>query len=111
MLYLCRNCKLEDYCRENMGMCLNGAGYSPKDKAATNALPTTPLDVQVGGDHYKDMPIQPIEFCQKNQLNFCESAVIKYVCRHRTKNGVEDIDKAIHILNVLKEIEYGGNPA
>ena len=71
MLYLCRNCKLEDCCRENMLLCSNGAGYSPKDEAATNAVPVTPLDVQVGGDHYKTMPIQPIEFCQKNQLNFC----------------------------------------
>lgn len=109
MLYICRECKNGTHCRENMAMCLNGAGYSPKNK--TPETHETPLDVQIGGSHYKNMPIQPIEFCQRNQLNFCESAVIKYVCRHRDKNGVEDIDKAIHILNVLKEIEYGGNPA
>lgn len=112
MLYICRSCTLDDYCRENMAMCMNGAGYSPKEKIEqTPSTPETPLDVQIGGSHYKNMPIQPIEFCQRNQLNFCESAVIKYVCRHRDKNGVEDIDKAIHILNVLKEIEYGGNHA
>ena len=34
MLYICRSCTNGDHCRENMGMCLNGAGYSPKDKAA-----------------------------------------------------------------------------
>ena len=111
MLYLCRNCKLEDCCRENMVMCLNGAGYSPKDEAATNAAPVTPLDVQVGGDHYKTMPIQPIEFCHKNGLGPCETLAIKYLCRYKNKNGAQDIDKAIHVLQLLKELEYGGNPA
>jgi len=65
----------------------------------------------VAGNHYKDMPIQPAEFCQRNRLNFCESAVIKYVCRHGNKNGVEDIRKAIHFLNLLIEFEYGGDHA
>ena len=65
------------------------------------------LDKQEGGGHYKDLPIQPVEFCQRNKLNFCESAVIKYVCRHQNKNGVQDIDKAIHFLELLKELEYG----
>lgn len=61
---------------------------------------------QIGGEHYKNMTIQPAEFCQKNRLNFCESAVIKYVCRHTDKGGAEDIRKAIHFLQLLLEIEY-----
>ena len=61
---------------------------------------------QVGGNHYCNMAIQPAEYAQLNQLNFCESAVIKYVSRHRNKNGAEDIKKAIHFLNLLLEIEY-----
>lgn len=61
---------------------------------------------QCDGSHYKNMPIQPIEFCQKNGLNFCESNVIKYVCRHRNKNGASDIKKAIHNLQLLLEMEY-----
>lgn len=64
------------------------------------------LSTQEGGDHYKNMNIQPIEFCQKNQLNFCESNVIKYVCRHKNKNGAQDIKKAIHNLRLLLEMEY-----
>jgi len=32
--------------------------------------------------------------------------VVKYVSRHRNKNGAEDIKKAIHFLNLLLEIEY-----
>ena len=61
---------------------------------------------QVGGSHYKDMPIQPVEYSQRNNLNFIEGCVIKYVSRHRSKNGAEDIEKAIHFLNLLLELEY-----
>ena len=64
------------------------------------------LNKQVSGSHYKDYPIQPVVFCQMNKLTFCESSVIKYVCRHRSKNGAEDIKKAIHFLELLLEIEY-----
>lgn len=64
---------------------------------------------QVGGNHYKELVIQPAEYCQKNNLNFCESSVIKYVTRHRNKNGIQDIKKAIHFLNLLIEYEYSDN--
>lgn len=67
---------------------------------------TDALDKQVGGNHYKHFAIQPAEYCQRNNLNSLESTVIKYVSRHRFKNGVEDIDKAIHCLELLKEIDY-----
>jgi len=67
---------------------------------------SSPFEIQVGGAHYKDMPIQPVEFCQRNGLGFCESSVVKYVTRHRSKNGRQDIEKAIHFLNLLLEIEY-----
>lgn len=61
---------------------------------------------QEGGGHYKDFPIQPVEFCQKNKLTFIESCVVKYVCRHGAKNGAQDIKKAIHFLEMLLELEY-----
>ena len=41
----------------------------------------TALKTQVGGSHYKDMAIQPIEYCQKNRLGYCESNAIKYISR------------------------------
>lgn len=63
------------------------------------------LDVQVGGDHYKTMPIQPVEFCMMNDLDACQSAVIKYVTRFRSKNGVQDLQKAKHYLDLLIEFE------
>ena len=66
----------------------------------------TALKKQIGGCHYNQMAIQPVEFIHANRLPFIEGAVIKYVCRHRTKNGAQDIDKAIHFLQMLKELEY-----
>jgi hypothetical protein len=61
---------------------------------------------QVGGSHYKDMTIQPIEFINGNKLGFVEGSVIKYTCRHRSKNGKQDLEKAIHFLKLLIEMEY-----
>ena len=64
------------------------------------------LDVQEGGDHYKNMAIQPVEFIAANKIQFLDGCVIKRVCRHRAKNGAEDIRKAIHELNLILELEY-----
>jgi hypothetical protein len=64
------------------------------------------LDDQIGGGHYKDMAIQPVEFIEKNEIPFIEGCVIKYVCRHGRKNGRQDIVKAIHFLNILLETRY-----
>tara|TARA_Y100000780_G_C13690927_1_gene419541 strand:+ start:207 stop:482 length:276 start_codon:yes stop_codon:yes gene_type:complete len=63
------------------------------------------LKKQEGGTHYKKLAIQPIEYCQRNNLNHCESSVVKYVTRWKDKNGVEDLKKAIHYLEYLIELE------
>lgn len=68
-------------------------------------METTAFETQVGGNHYKDMPIQPTEFIMKNNLNWCEGNAVKYICRHRAKGKSADIDKAIHYLELLKEYE------
>jgi hypothetical protein len=65
-----------------------------------------PLDVQVGGAHYKNMKIQPVEFITTNGLSFLEGNAIKYVCRHKVKGGRQDIEKAIHYLQLILETEY-----
>ena len=67
----------------------------------------TALDTQVGGGHYKDMAIPPIEFCMKNNLNACQTKVIKYITRYKTKNGLEDLEKAKHMIDLLIGFEYG----
>ena len=62
---------------------------------------------QIGGSHYKNMVMQPSEFINKNKLLFAEGNAIKYICRHSQKGGVEDIDKAIHYLEMIKQRDYG----
>lgn len=66
---------------------------------------TSPLNTQVGGNHYKQFEIQPVEFCQRNKLGFCESSVIKYISRWRDKGGIDDLNKAKHFIDMLIEIE------
>ena len=65
---------------------------------------------QVGGAHYRDFAIQPSEFIHRNRIGFLEGNVIKYVCRHAAKNGRQDIEKAIHYLQLLLEWEYPDAP-
>lgn len=67
--------------------------------------PTSALAVQEGGDHYKDLKIQPIEYIHANNIPFAEGSVIKYVTRWRSKNGVADLKKARHFLDLLIELE------
>ncbi len=64
------------------------------------------LGIQVAGDHYKDLPFQPIEFIQANKLGFIEGSIIKYICRYRNKNGIEDLKKIKHYVDLLIELEY-----
>ena len=68
------------------------------DQAAT--------DRQIGGDHYKSLKIQPIEYIDANNMPYLEGNVVKYVTRHASKNGVQDIDKAIHYLELIKQMRY-----
>jgi len=63
------------------------------------------IDVQVGGDHYKKMKIQPIEYIHANSIPFPEGCVIKYVSRWREKGGVKDLEKAKHFIELLIELE------
>ena len=75
----------------------------------TEKTTTNPLDVQIGGGHYKDFEIQPIEYCMRNGLDHCQSNVVKYVSRFRDKGGIEDLLKARHYIDLLINFEYGND--
>lgn len=90
---LCNQCETVAQCY-NTGLC---------QKQTINI---SALDKQVSGSHYKDKGIQPIVYIHANDLGFCEGNVIKYVTRHKDKNGAADIRKAIHYLELLLELEY-----
>lgn len=61
------------------------------------------INEQIGGTHYRDKAIQPIEYILANDLGFCEGNIIKYVSRYKDKNGIEDLKKAKHYLEFLIE--------
>lgn len=63
------------------------------------------LAVQEGGDHYKKLRIQPIEFIHANDIPFIEGNCIKYLARWRSKGGVEDLRKVKHYIDLLIELE------
>lgn len=71
-----------------------------------DAEKTKATNIQVGGNHYRDMKIQPIEFIQANGLNFCQGNVVKYITRYKHKNGKEDLLKARHYIDLLLQYEY-----
>lgn len=62
---------------------------------------------QVGGTHYEKMKIQPAEYIHANELDFFEGNIVKYVTRHRSKNGSEDIEKAIDYCKMILKFDYG----
>ena len=65
-------------------------------------------DKQVGGDHYKDCVIQPIDFIMANNFGFCEGNIIKYITRHKKKGeGKKDLEKVIHYAQLLIEKKNG----
>jgi hypothetical protein len=63
------------------------------------------LDKQEGGSHYK-LAIQPIEYIAANELDYFQGNVIKYITRHKGKNGAEDVKKAIHYCELLLHYQY-----
>ena len=63
------------------------------------------LEKQEGGNHYKLLEIQPVEYIHKNNIPYLEGNVIKYITRHRFKNGIEDLKKARHYIDLIIELE------
>lgn len=76
-----------------------------KERAARAAKRLSALDRQEGGDHYKTLKIQPVEFIHANALPFIEGNVVKYVTRWRAKGGLKDLEKARHFIDLLIELE------
>jgi len=64
------------------------------------------LDSQVGGNHYRNFKIQPAEYISANGLSFFEGNIIKYITRHKSKGGAEDIKKNIQYAEMILEFDY-----
>jgi len=76
------------------------------DKNMFKSTTYNSLEDQVGGKHYRKMKIQPAEFINENRLLFAEGNAIKYICRHSSKGKAQDIQKAIHYLEMILERDY-----
>lgn len=77
------------------------------DASKIGAATTSPLKKQYGGNHYKSLAIEPVEYAFKNNLDFFQGNVVKYITRFRDKNGLEDLKKAKHFIDLLIQFEYG----
>ena len=89
------DCVRSKQCISDRGMAVSGDTSNAWDK-------------QVGGNHYKQYAIQPAQFALANNLDYAQSNAIKYIVRHKDKNGVQDLDKAIHYVELLKAHHYKG---
>jgi hypothetical protein len=63
---------------------------------------------QVGGDWYKKLKIQPLDYAMDNNLNPCQAKVIKYISRYNIKqknikDQIKDLEKAKHVIDILIE--------
>ncbi len=63
------------------------------------------LREQVGGDHYSKLAIQPVTYINANGLSYLAGNVVKYVTRYKDKNGLQDLEKAKHYIEMLIELE------
>lgn len=63
------------------------------------------LKTQQGGSHYSNKAIQPIEYIHANKMNFLEGCVVKRITRWREKDGLKDLLKIKHEVDLLIELE------
>jgi hypothetical protein len=76
---------------------------------------TSADDIQVSGNHYKDMPIQPWHVMEsvltrEEFIGFLKGNVIKYSLRAGRKEGSDDAGKARHYMQKLSEVTNGIHP-
>ena len=84
----------------------NSTAHTNPQQDANNATNANAWQIQVGGDHYKKLKIQPMEYALANKLDYAQANVVKYVTRHADKNGKEDLLKAIHNIQLMIEHYY-----
>ena len=78
---------------------------SPTEETKPIQQEVKATDTQVGGDHYTKLAIQPMRYSMENGLDALQHTIIKYVTRFRDKNGIEDLEKAKHCIDMLIEFE------
>lgn len=98
-----------DACQSAFDVCTSGDGGYFVLGGKTEEPLFDALGKQEGGSHYCNLKIQPVEYIVANKLSFLEGNVVKYITRHKTKNGIEDIKKVIHYCELILQLEYNQN--
>ena len=89
----CGNCIYDrNHCYEKIGLCHDYIKWESAIKEPDNIN---------NPHHYTQGGIQPIDYIIKNNLDFLEGNVVKYVTRYKYKNGLEDLKKAKFYLEKL----------
>ena len=78
---------------------------NPPQRAACDCGAESPLATQVGGNHYTKLAIQPMTYSMANNLDACQHTIVKYVTRFRDKGGIQDLEKAKHVIDMLIQFE------
>ena len=73
---------------------------NPDSVQRADNVKENPLEHEVGGEHYKSQ-YQPIELMEKVRMYACCSYILKYVFRHKKKNGKQDLEKALHCCQLM----------
>lgn len=95
-----------DYTDRVYNKLISSRGYTIPDKDfEVIEEKVSASETQVAGNHYSKLKIQPMEYCLQNNLNYSQSNAIKYITRYKDKNGIEDLKKAIHCIELLIEFE------
>lgn len=71
--------------------------------------PVTADQMQVGGSHYKDMPVQPwaimeVVLTREEFIGFLKGNIIKYSMRQGRKDS-DDAGKCQHYIKKLQEVQ------
>ena len=85
--------------------CFELVSETEESRDTTKSDSQSAFSKQVGASHYKHLKIQPMEYALANKLDLAQGNVVKYVTRFRDKNGIEDLKKAIHCIELLIEYE------
>jgi len=103
------NCDVsEEFAQRTMAR-ISSPNWREEVSVHTNKTPSA-LDNQVGGAHYKDMPVQPWQAMEawltpEEYRGHHKGTAIGYIARERSKGGMQDIEKAVHHLQRLIEMQ------
>ena len=78
-------------------------GMEDYNVTRTDEIKHNALEKEIGGNHYKGN-YQPVELIEKVRMYFCCGNVLKYVYRHKNKNGRQDLEKALNYCDLMEAL-------